>query len=76
MTLRVVVLGAGLGGLELSTLLSEALADRLAEAIRIAVSDTTMRKTAARLGEIIRTENGVARAVAVLEQDFKRQQSA
>ena len=54
--LRAVVLGAGLGGLELCTLLSEALA--------------------ARLGETIRAENGVARAVAVVEQDFTRQQSA
>jgi len=43
--------------------------ERLAEAIRIAVSDTAMRESAARLGERIRAENGVARAVAVLEQN-------
>ncbi len=42
--------------------------DRLAESIRIAVSDTTMRERAVRLGEHIRAENGIARAVAVIEQ--------
>lgn len=43
--------------------------DRLAESIRCAVSDTAMREKAARLGERIRAENGIARAVAVIEQD-------
>jgi len=43
--------------------------DRLAESIRIAVSDTEMREKAARLGERIRAENGIARAVAVIEQN-------
>jgi sterol 3beta-glucosyltransferase len=43
--------------------------DRLAESIRIAVSDTPIRKRAASLGERIRAENGVARAVAVIEQN-------
>ena len=43
--------------------------DRLAESIRCAVSDTAMRKRAARLGERIRAENGIARAVAVIEQN-------
>ena len=42
--------------------------DRLAESIRIAVSDVTMQERAARLGERIRAENGIARAVAVIEQ--------
>ena len=42
--------------------------DRLAESIRCAVSDTVMREKAARLGERIRAENGMARAVAVIEQ--------
>ena len=43
--------------------------DRLAESIRCAVSDTAMRKRAAYLGECIRAENGIARAVAVIEQN-------
>lgn len=42
--------------------------DRLAESICMAVSDPAMRESAARLGERIRAENGVARAVAVIEQ--------
>ena len=42
--------------------------DRLAESIRCAVSDTAMREKAARLGERIRAEDGIARAVAVIEQ--------
>jgi sterol 3beta-glucosyltransferase len=44
--------------------------DRLAGSIRSAVSSPAMRESAARLGERIRAENGIARAVAVLEQDF------
>jgi UDP:flavonoid glycosyltransferase YjiC (YdhE family) len=43
-------------------------ADRLAESIRIAVSNTAMREKSARLGERIRAENGIAQAVAVIEQ--------
>ena len=43
--------------------------ERLAEAIRRAVSDTTMRKSAACLGERIRAENGLAQAAAVIEQN-------
>jgi sterol 3beta-glucosyltransferase len=42
--------------------------DNLAEAIRCAVTDTAMRRSAASLGERIRAENGVARAVEVIEQ--------
>jgi UDP:flavonoid glycosyltransferase YjiC (YdhE family) len=45
--------------------------DRLAESIRWAVSDVVMRKSAASLGERIRAENGIARAVAVIEQNRK-----
>jgi UDP:flavonoid glycosyltransferase YjiC (YdhE family) len=42
--------------------------DRLAEAIQQAVSDTAMQEKAARLGKLIRAENGIARAVEVIEQ--------
>ncbi|MCX6035778.1 MAG: glycosyltransferase [Chloroflexi bacterium] len=38
--------------------------DRLAESIRCALSDTEMREKAAHLGEHIRAENGIARAVS------------
>ena len=41
--------------------------DRLAGSIRAAVSDISMQEKAARLGERIRAENGVARAVAAIE---------
>lgn len=43
-------------------------ADGLAESIRIAVSDMTMRVNAADLGERIRAEDGIARAVAIIER--------
>jgi sterol 3beta-glucosyltransferase len=46
--------------------------DHLVESIHQAVSDTAMRERAARLGECIRAENGVARAVAVIEQNAER----
>jgi UDP:flavonoid glycosyltransferase YjiC (YdhE family) len=46
--------------------------ERLAEAIRRAVSDADMRSRAARLGERIRAEDGVAQAVAVIEQNNAR----
>ncbi len=42
--------------------------ENLAQAIGCAVSDTVMQKNAARLGERIRAENGIARAVEVIEQ--------
>jgi UDP:flavonoid glycosyltransferase YjiC (YdhE family) len=45
-------------------------AERLAEAIRIAVSDQEMHEKAARLGERIRKEDGIANAVAVIEQSL------
>ena len=41
--------------------------DRLADAIRIAVSDEGMRQRAADLGKTIRAEDGVGRAVARIE---------
>jgi sterol 3beta-glucosyltransferase len=44
--------------------------DQLAAAISTAISDASMRKRAEALGERIRAENGVARAVEVLEQLF------
>lgn len=43
-------------------------AENLAEAIQCAVSDVTMRANASRLGERIRAEDGVARAVTVIEK--------
>jgi UDP:flavonoid glycosyltransferase YjiC (YdhE family) len=42
--------------------------DRLAEAIHTAVSSTHMQDRAARLGERIRAEDGIARAVDILER--------
>jgi sterol 3beta-glucosyltransferase len=45
--------------------------ERLDEAIRIAVTDTAMREKAADLGQRIRAENGVARAVEVIEQKWR-----
>jgi sterol 3beta-glucosyltransferase len=42
--------------------------DQLAAAISTAVSDASMRKRAEALGERIRAENGVARAVEILER--------
>jgi UDP:flavonoid glycosyltransferase YjiC (YdhE family) len=42
--------------------------DRLAAAIREAVTDREMRRHAAELGSRIRAEDGVARAVAIIEQ--------
>jgi sterol 3beta-glucosyltransferase len=41
---------------------------RLAEAIIVAVSDPLMRSKAAVLGECIRAENGIGRAVELIEQ--------
>jgi UDP:flavonoid glycosyltransferase YjiC (YdhE family) len=43
-------------------------AERLAEAIQIALSDRQMQERAARLGERIRAEDGIGQAVAVIEQ--------
>ncbi len=46
-------------------------AGRLAEAIKVAVSDPVMAKTAARIGEKIRAEAGVAAAVSIIEKSVK-----
>ena len=43
--------------------------ERLAESIRCAVSEAGMREKAVRLGETIRGEDGIGRAVAVLEKN-------
>ena len=43
-------------------------AEWLADAIRTAVSDTTMRARAAELGQRIQAEDGVARAVEIIQQ--------
>ena len=47
-------------------------ADRLAQAIQIAVTDQAMRQRAAELGERIRAEDGIARAAAVIQQMQER----
>ena len=67
---RVVKLGVGprVPGIKQLT------AEKLAEAIQIAVTDSTLRARAAALGEKIRAENGLARAVEIIERhaaDFK-----
>jgi UDP:flavonoid glycosyltransferase YjiC (YdhE family) len=43
-------------------------ADRLAQAIEIAVTDRAMRQRAADLGATIRSEDGIARAIEVINQ--------
>ncbi len=51
-------------------------AGRLAQAMKIAVSDPALRSKAEALGEKIRTENGIATAIELIERhaaDFKRQ---
>jgi sterol 3beta-glucosyltransferase len=47
-------------------------AKRLAAAIRKAVFDESMRVRAARLGEELRTEDGVARAVGIIQGHLGR----
>jgi len=42
-------------------------AERLAQAIAVSVTDAGMRERAAALGAAIRAEDGVGRAVALLE---------
>lgn len=61
---RVFELGAGTKPIPRQRLTAE----KLAEAIRTAVSDTTMRQRAAALGEAIRAEDGVGNAVRILQQ--------
>ncbi|HNT26512.1 MAG TPA: glycosyltransferase [Anaerolineales bacterium] len=60
---RVFELGVGPRPIPLQRLTAE----RLAQAIQTALTDTAMRQQAAVLGERIRRENGVARAVEVIE---------
>jgi UDP:flavonoid glycosyltransferase YjiC (YdhE family) len=43
--------------------------NNLSEAIQYAVTDRAMQKNAANLGERIRAENGIAQAVAIIEQN-------
>lgn len=57
-------LGVGLRVATMKTLTAE----KLAPAIRVAVSDADLRARAAALGEKVRAENGVARAVEVIER--------
>jgi sterol 3beta-glucosyltransferase len=45
--------------------------DNLASAIRSAVSDAEMQRRVAALGEKLRAENGVARAVSIIEQTIQ-----
>ncbi len=61
---RVKELGVGTPSIPLRKVTTE----RLATAIRTATSDDLMRLRAAALGQRIREENGVTRAVAVIEQ--------
>jgi UDP:flavonoid glycosyltransferase YjiC (YdhE family) len=61
---RVYELGVGPRPIRLRRLTSE----KLAEAIHQAVTDNEMRKKAAALGELIRKEDGIGNAVAVIEQ--------
>ena len=68
---RVVQLGVG----PRAPFFKSLTAEKLAQAIHTAVHDSALRAHAAALGEKIRAENGVARAVEVIEQhavDFKR----
>lgn len=49
--------------------------DNLAEAIRAAITDGEMRRRAAALGERIQSEDGLAQAVALIEQSIGNKQS-
>jgi sterol 3beta-glucosyltransferase len=61
---RVKALGAGPAPIPHKRL----TADRLAHAIRVALTDESIRKRAAELGETIRAEAGVANAVGIINQ--------
>lgn len=68
---RVVQLGVGPRAPDVKSLTAE----KLAEAINTALNDSAMRARAAALGEKIRAENGVARAVEIIERhaaDFRQ----
>jgi hypothetical protein len=45
--------------------------EKLAQGIRTLVRDTALRERAARLGDTIRAEQGVANAVSMIEQAAK-----
>jgi UDP:flavonoid glycosyltransferase YjiC (YdhE family) len=66
---RVVHLGVGPRAPGIRSLTAE----KLAAAINIAVNDSALRQRAAALGEKIRAENGVARAVEIIERHAHRQ---
>jgi len=51
-------------------------ADNLAAALRLATTDTGMRDRAAALGERIRSEDGVARAVSTFQRHMKQADAA
>jgi UDP:flavonoid glycosyltransferase YjiC (YdhE family) len=61
---RLAALGVGTDPIPHRTL----TAKRLADAIRVAVTDTQMRRRAAELGEKVRAEGGVKEAVSVIQQ--------
>jgi sterol 3beta-glucosyltransferase len=61
---RVATLGVGPAPIPQGKLTAE----RLAQAIRSAITDQGMRQRAAALGEAIRAENGVERAIAMINQ--------
>jgi len=61
---RVVQLGVGPRAPGIRSLTAE----KLAEAINTAVNDSAMRARASALGEKIRSENGIARAVEIIER--------
>jgi sterol 3beta-glucosyltransferase len=61
---RVQELGAGTAPIPRKRLTAE----KLAQAIRTAMSDTAMQQRAGALGEAIRAENGVGNAVSILRQ--------
>ena len=68
------VVKAGVG--PQATALKSLTAEKLAGAIRIAVNDSDLRTRAAQLGEKIRAENGLTRAVEIIERHaakFRRQ---
>ena len=46
--------------------------DRLAEGINRAVNDTEMRQRAASLGQKIRSEDGIATAIRVIEDTMRK----
>ncbi len=65
---RVEALGAGPAPIPRRRL----TADRLARAISVAVTDQSIRKRAAELGETIRAEDGVDNAVGIIDQALGR----